>query len=400
MTLNRIMKQRLAGVLGIVLIGGFATLAFAISQRAFVPSTSIYVTADRAGLLLDKGAKVRLYGQPVGIVSEINLEQDNSVRLTVAIDEAQVDRVPADVEARISASTVFGAKQLDLLVPAESIAEPIAAGAELRAVQAGVEINDVMQSITTFAQAVQPAKLNATLSALASALDGRGDQLGQLMVDSGVYLERFNSAREEFNRDLVLLADVLQTYAEIAPDVVQIAGDATVTGNTLVENADQLAASLKSVRRAAGDTNDLLSVTANPLELMLTDLMPVIDFTDQYGDVITCIIRSMAESAIQLTPTMGGAKPGVRGLATFIPGSSGYSHPENLPTLVEPTKPHCYGLPVGDDKPAHYRFDDGVNDSVYSGNPNLGVGNPIQIYSDLVESFFGESGLNRLLQGE
>jgi len=401
MRLGKKTTRRIAGVLGICLILAAVWTAFGISQRYFIDSTELYVTADRGGLLLDKGAKVKLYGQPIGIVSEIDLEEDNSVRLTLEIDDDQIHRVPSGTRARLTASTVFGAKQVDLVTPRGATDAPIAAGTTIPADSVGTEINDVMTAITEFATAVRPARLNATLGALATALDGRGEQMGQLLADSGVYLRGLNSAQTAFNNDLALVADVLYTYTRIAPDVINIADDATVTGNTLVENDDNLRGTLRSIRRAADDGSDLLSVTANPLNLMLTNLLPVLELTDQYGAVVTCTIRGLGTYAKAIGPSMGGGLPGVTGVATFIPGQSGYDYPKNLPKFVEPNRPECYNLPVGGDKPPHYMFDDGTAD-VYGDGSNgpPAIGDPITIYSDLVEDFFGESGLNLLLDGE
>ena len=66
---------------------------------------------------------------------------------------------------------------------------------------------------------VEPAELNMTLNALATALEGRGDQLGQNLETVDSYLKRLNPQIPALVEDLRLTASVSDTYADVLPQV-------------------------------------------------------------------------------------------------------------------------------------------------------------------------------------
>ena len=76
-------------------------------------------------------------------------------------------------------------------------------------------------------RAVQPADLNTTLNAVATALEGRGDQLGETIETLDRYLVRFNPELPALIEDLRLTAEVSDTYADVLPEV------ATILRNTI-----------------------------------------------------------------------------------------------------------------------------------------------------------------------
>ena len=80
--------------------------SFAGTFRSYVPVT---LTSDRAGLVLETNAKVMLRGVQVGRVSQIG-ESKNHAGLRLDIDPDQLQYIPANVQAQISATTAFGAK--------------------------------------------------------------------------------------------------------------------------------------------------------------------------------------------------------------------------------------------------------------------------------------------------
>ena len=82
---------------------------------------------------------------------------------------------------------------------------------------------------------MQPADLNATLNALATALEGRGEQLGETMDELEAYLGEIEPHLPTLREDLVKLADVADTYDLAAPDLLAVLRNLTVTARTVVE---------------------------------------------------------------------------------------------------------------------------------------------------------------------
>ena len=74
-------------------------------------------------------------------------------------------------------------------------------------------LNDLYPLLRT----VQPAELNYTLNALADALEGRGDKIGESLVTLDGYLKRMNPQLPALIDDIKLLATVTDTYADVMP---------------------------------------------------------------------------------------------------------------------------------------------------------------------------------------
>ena len=80
--------------------------------------------SDRAGLVMEDGAKVKLRGVQIGEVASIGAAMPiravrNLSKLKLKIYPSEFRYLPSNVEAEIKSSTAFGAKYVDLIVPAE-----------------------------------------------------------------------------------------------------------------------------------------------------------------------------------------------------------------------------------------------------------------------------------------
>ena len=102
-------------------------------------------------------------------------------------------------------------------------------------VETNVELSQILADLFPLLRAVRPADLNATLNALATALEGRGEQLGQTLDELDAYLGAIGDHLPTLRQDLIALADVADTYDLAAPDLLDVLGNVTVTSRTIVE---------------------------------------------------------------------------------------------------------------------------------------------------------------------
>jgi phospholipid/cholesterol/gamma-HCH transport system substrate-binding protein len=93
-------------------------LTYALFLGTFKPHETVTLTSDRSGLVMETNAKVKLRGVQVGRVSAIQ-GGSQPVALTLEIDRDKIKSIPANVEAQIRATTVFGAKFVDLVYPSD-----------------------------------------------------------------------------------------------------------------------------------------------------------------------------------------------------------------------------------------------------------------------------------------
>src|SRR2546423_5506106 len=167
----------------VAVVAAFVFVTMARFTEAFDSSLAVVVTSDRVGLVMDPGAAVKLRGVKVGEVKDVQ-NRYGSVRLDIGIDRDQVDYIPANVAAQIRATTLFGAKYLDLVYPSDPSREPLRAGAVIAARNVSTEVNTVFENLVDLLQQIDPAKLNGVLTALSEGFRGQGPRIGEAITDS------------------------------------------------------------------------------------------------------------------------------------------------------------------------------------------------------------------------
>ncbi len=171
---------------------------FTGSLKKFVPVT---LTSDRSGLVMESDAKVKLRGVQVGRVAAIEGGTE-PVKLKLEIYPDQIEHIPANVEAQIRATTVFGAKFVDLVYPSDPSPQRLRAGQVLVSRNVSVEVNTVFENVVGVLDQIDPAKLNSVLSALAEGVRGKGDRIGQATTDANQVSPRAQSAQRDRARRL------------------------------------------------------------------------------------------------------------------------------------------------------------------------------------------------------
>ncbi|MGV0160312.1 MCE family protein [Mycobacterium colombiense] len=333
----------LAG-LGSVLVAA-AILALAVTQfrGGFTETVPVTVIAARAGLMMNPGAKVKLHGAPVGSVASIQDSSDGQATIHLSLDPSRMQLIPANVLVNIVATTAFGAKFIQLIPPEHPSPQRLRAGQVLDAGRVTVEINSVFQQLTAVLAKIDPAKLNETLGAMATALNGRGARLGQLFSDFNAFLGKFEPSLPSLSHDIEATAEVSSAYADAAPDLITVADRSTRVSQTLVDEQQNLDALLISSIGLADLGNDVLGTNREKLAEVTHLLVPTTDLTNEYHQALTCSLKGMFPLALQ-PPT---PVPGLEVLGGITLGAERYRFPKNLPKVAAKGGPQCeHELPV------------------------------------------------------
>lgn len=363
-------RRPLAGLTLVLAITIVLALAASLFQGKLTPSEPLTVLAERAGLVMNPGAKVQLLGVQVGKVSSIETLADGQVALHLAIDPAQLEQIPSNVTVDISAPTVFGAKSVQLVPPETMAEQTLSPGSVIDARRVTVEINTIFEQLTTVLAAIDPAKLNQTLGAIASAFDGRGEGIGRALQDLNSYLAALEPSLPNLAYDLEAAPTVVTSYADAAQDLLAIADGASAISTTVVEEQRSLDAILVSVTGLAEIGTDVVTANSEPLTELLQLLIPTTALTDAYHPALTCALKGLID--LQNGPPL--PYPGVVTLSGLILGRERYRYPMNLPKVAATGGPHCadLGLPV---VPPNWRpptvvADDGADPTAY-GNQGI-----------------------------
>ena len=124
--------------------------------------------------------------------------------------------------------TLFGEKYVSLVVPDAAVrATASPSDATITRTEVSTEVEQVLSDLYPLLRAVQPADLNMTLNALATALEGRGEQLGENLETRRQLPQAAQPQIPALVEDLRLTAQVSDTYADVLPEV------ATILRNTI-----------------------------------------------------------------------------------------------------------------------------------------------------------------------
>src|SRR3954469_22414336 len=248
-----------AGVVFLTAIALLVGLSIAVYQKKFDRVTMVTIRADRAGLQLARFGDVRIHGVLVGQVRSVDDDGKEAV-IKVAIQPDAAKDIPANVGVQIIPTTLFGQKFISFTRPADpqgSLTDGEVIPSDR--VETNVELSKILADLFPLLRAVQPAQLNYTLNALATALQGRGDQLGQTLDELDAYLGAISDKLPTLRQDLISLANVADTYDLAAPDLIDVLGNLTVTSKTIIEKKDDLASFLGDVTGLADTSTRVLS---------------------------------------------------------------------------------------------------------------------------------------------
>ena len=349
----------LVGLVTVLGILALIALSAALFRGSFTPSVPVTVLSARSGLVMNPDAKVKMLGVQVGRVASIERQSDGTAAIQLAIDPDRLKTIPANARVDIASSTVFGAKFVEFLPPVEAATDSMQPGDVVRAEAVTVEINTVFEKLSSVLSVIEPKKLNQTLSALSSALDGRGAQLGRTIADFDALLTELEPGLPSLAHDIAVLPGVLTTFADVAPDLLNTAANAADISDTIVAEQQNLDALLVSVIGLADIGNDVLATNRTPLADTLRLFAPVTDLTNEYNPALTCGLGGLVVMA--KAPPL--KVPGAQVLTGFLWGQERWRYPENLPKVAASGGPQCTGMPLlpFETRPPYVVTDTGAN---------------------------------------
>ncbi|MFI5586999.1 MCE family protein [Amycolatopsis sp. NPDC051758] len=339
------LRYQVLGLAFLLVAALFITLTLAVYNKAFTPVTLVKLETDRVGSQLRTGGDVKVRGMLVGEVRSVLAKGDHA-ELELALDPDKTAVIPANVSARLLPKTLFGERYVALQLPAEP-ERSIKAGDVIPQDRSStaIELQKVLDDVMPLLQAVQPEKLSSTLTAVSTALEGRGKQLGQTLVQLSDYLGKLNPSLPDVKADITGLANVADTYNKAAPDLLQALSDLTTTSRTIVDQRAQLSDLYATVTAASVDLTNFLQVNKDNLIRLTTAVQPTLDVLAKYAPEYPCLMRQLAESVprAELAFGKGTAHPEVSRVTIEFAASRGkYLPGVDEPKYEDKRGPRCY----------------------------------------------------------
>ena len=371
-------------LLVVVAVSTLTAMMFSGTLRTTVPLT---VISDRAGLVMEDGAKVKLRGVQIGEVASVDADADpagtnlSKLRLKIAPNDFQY--LPNNVEAEIKSSTAFGAKYVDLIVPSEGASSRrLAPGAVLHSRNVTVEVNTVFENLESIVRAIDPAKLNGVLSALADGFRGKGDRIGQAITEGNRALLAVNPKMPTVRRDWQLFGKTTQAYSDAAQDILATLDSFSTTSVTITKNKTALDEVLLSAIGFADSGVNTIGGNQPNLVSAINLVAPTFELLNKYSPTYTCTFQG-AQWYLEHggRDAMGGNGKSLMIDGGLLFGDDPYRYPANLPIVQAKGgpggKPSCGSLPdASANFPVKYLVTDTGFGTGLDIRPNPGIGFP------------------------
>lgn len=323
------------------------TTLFSGSLRSYVPVT---LTSDRAGLVMDRGAKVKLRGVQIGKVGDVTAGRDQ-VRLRLDIYPDQMKFIPANVGARIRAGTLFSAKFVELVYPGDPSPQRLPPGGVIAADNVSTEINTLFRDLAGILKQVDPAKLQAVLSALSEGLGGHGALIGQSITDANEVLAEVNARAGTITAERRTLRQISDSYGAAAPDILAALDGAAITSATVAGDAPALDALLTGVVGLSRSGIDLLGPNQPNIVKAVNLFASTARLLLKYNPTFTCTLVG-AKTALDTGYLDATGRANGKSLildSALLFGPDPYRYPQNLPIIGArggpDGRPGCGSLP-------------------------------------------------------
>ena len=371
----------------LVVVAAVSTLtamAFEGTLRTTVPLT---VISDRAGLVMEDGAKVKLRGVQIGEVASVDSYADaagtNLSKLRLKIFPNEFRYLPGNIEAEIKSSTAFGAKYVDLIVPPQGASRrSLSPGTVLHSRNVTVEVNTVFENLQSIVHAIDPAKLNGVLSALAEGFRGKGDRIGQAITEGNKALLAVNPKMGTVRRDWQLFGKTAEAYSVAAQDILSTLDSFSTTSVTITKNKKALNELLLDAIGFSNAGINTIGRNEQNLVSAINLVAPTFELLNKYSPTYTCTFQG----AVWYLENGGRAAMGGNGKSLMIDGGllfgdDPYRYPDNLPVVQAKGgpggRPSCGSLPdASKNFPVKYLVTDTGFGTGLDIRPNPGIGFP------------------------
>lgn len=371
------LKQfKILGIVFLALLVGGVWLTYAIFTKQFTEYDRVTLKTSTVGLQLPERGDVKIRGVIIGEVLDFRPVGDGA-EVTLGIFPDETDTVPADVTGQIVPKTLFGEKFVSLVIPESASSDSIEAGDVIEQTETATEVEAVLNDLFPLLRAVQPAELNMTLNALATALEGRGDQLGDNLETVDSYLKRFNPQLPALVEDLRLTAEVSDIYADVLPEVGQILRDQITTLGTLEDREDTLNALFNDVSSFSGTAESFLRTNGDNLIRLGEVSEPQVTMLAKYAPEFACLTKGLVNAGKLQAEAFRNYTLHI--VLETLPNQPRAYNVNDVPRYGEDRGPNCLNLPNppwSQDNPvrAQPNLDDGVDEPTGKGTSRVAPG--------------------------
>lgn len=374
--MNPMKNNKVLGVVFLALLLSSVWLSYGVFTQKFTDFDEVELKTTNIGLQTPIRADVKIRGVQVGEVIDIRTDGEGAT-LTLGLYPDMRDTIPSNVSGSIVPKTLFGEKYVSLIVPEGPLADPIQVDTVIDRTDVSTEVEQVLNDLFPLLRAVQPAEINMTLNAIATALEGRGDQLGGNLETIDSYLKRLNPQIPALVEDLRLTGQVSDVYSDVLPEVATILRNTITTTQTLEGREEKLNALFKDIGSFSATAERFLGDNGDNIIRLGEVSREQLGVFARYAPEYPCLLEGIVSAGKLQAEAWRGFTLHIV-LETLPNQPRGYG-PADKPVYGEKRGPYCGRLPNApwsQENPVTHQpnFADGVDEPTGKGTTRSATG--------------------------
>jgi phospholipid/cholesterol/gamma-HCH transport system substrate-binding protein len=286
------------GVFTVVMLLVAAMLVVVFGEFRFASEKGYHATFIDSSRL-KAGQDVRISGVPVGTVSGIKLNPDNTVDVEFDVDKRY--QLYTSTRAVVRYENLVGDRYLEITSgPGELKKLPPGGTIAKENTQPALDLDALLGGLRPVLKGLDGAKINEVSNAVMELLQGQGGALSELLSTTSAFTQNL-AARDQLIGDVInnlntVLGTVDEKGAQFDASVDQL--QKLITG--LAEGRDPIAGAIGPLASAENDLTDMLAASRRPVQGVIENARPLAQRLDDRKGDVNKVIEPLAENYLRL----------------------------------------------------------------------------------------------------
>jgi phospholipid/cholesterol/gamma-HCH transport system substrate-binding protein len=265
----------------------------------FGPESTYHATFSNVSRL-KSGQKVRIAGVPVGAVSGVKLNRDNTIDVKFGIDRRYT--LYSSTRAVIRYENLVGDRYLEITSgPGELRRLPPGGTIDSQHTQPALDLDALLGGLRPVLKGLDANKVNTISSAVIQLLQGQGGALANVLSDTSAFTSALGQ-RDQLIGDVItnlntVLGTVDQKSAQFSASVDQL--QQLISG--LAKGRDSIAGAIPPLASTTTDLTELLQNSRRPLQGILENTRPLATELDNRKAEVNNDVEQLGEDYLRLS---------------------------------------------------------------------------------------------------
>jgi phospholipid/cholesterol/gamma-HCH transport system substrate-binding protein len=249
---------------------------------------------------LKAGQKVRIAGVPVGAVSGLKLNSDNTIDVKFGVDRRYT--LYTSTRAVVRYENLVGDRFLEITSgPGELRKLPAGGTINSQHTQPALDLDALLGGLRPLVKGLDADKVNTISSAVIQLLQGQGGALSNVLADTSAFSTALGQ-RDQLIGDVItnlntVLGTIDQKSAKFSASVDQL--QQLISG--LAKNKDDIAGAIPPLASTTTDLTELLQNSRRPLQGILENTRPLATELDNRKAEVNNDVEQLGEDYLRLS---------------------------------------------------------------------------------------------------